>query len=126
MIVIVDSSEILAGKLEVLKAAMKGLAEFVETNEPRPLAYDVYLAGDGTRVTVLQVHPDSASAELHMQVAAPAFPGFSELLRLLHFDVYGKPSDALLERLREKARMLGGATLAVHELHAGFARFGER
>jgi len=126
MVVIVDRSEIRAGKLEELKAAMKGLAEFVEANEPRPLAYDVYLSEDAARVTVLQVHPDSASAEFHMQVAASGFAGFSELLKLLHIDVYGEPSDALLERLREKARMLGGATLAVHELHAGFVRFGDR
>ena len=126
MIVIVDSSEIREGKLEELKAAMKGLAEFVETNEPRPLAYDVYLGADSARVTVLQIHPDAASAEFHMQVAASAFPGFSDLLRLLHIDVYGRPSGALLERLRAKARMLGGATLAVHELHAGFTRFGDR
>ncbi len=125
-IVIIDSSEIREGKLEELKAAMKGLAEFVETNEPRPLAYHVYLGADGAHVTVLQIHPDSASAEFHMQVAASAFPGFSELLRLLDIDVYGKPSEALLERLRAKAEMLGGATLAVRELHAGFTRFGER
>jgi len=125
-IVILDSSEIHVGKLDELKAAMEGLARFVEDNEPRPIAYHVYLSDDPTRVTVLQIHPDSASAEFHMDVAASAFSGFAELLRLLHIDVYGTPSDALLERLRAKARMLGGATLAVHGLHAGFTRVGER
>lgn len=123
-IVFIDSSEILEGKLEELKTAMKELVEFVQANEPRPIAYDVYFNEGGTRMTVVQVHPDSASMEFHMRVAGPAFPKFAELIKLLTMDVYGKPSDDLLEQMRTKAQMLGSATVLVHELHAGFARFG--
>jgi hypothetical protein len=39
-------------------------------------------------------------------------------------DVYGKPSDPLLEALRRKVQLLGNATAVVHEPEAGFARFG--
>jgi len=59
-----------------------------------------------------------------MEVAGPAFTRFVELIELSTMDVYGKPCDALLEQLRKKVRMLGTATVIVHELHAGFARFG--
>lgn len=123
-VIIIDSSEIREGKLEELRTAMSELVEFGRTNEPGMIAYGVYLNGNATRVTVLQIHPDTASAEFHMQVAGPAFAGFAELIRLSGIDVYGTPSPALLERLRRKARMLGGGSVAVHELHAGFARFG--
>lgn len=123
-IVFVDTSEIREGKLEDLKTAMKELAEFVEANEPRPIAYDVYVSEDGTRVTVFQIHPDSASMEFHMKVAAHLFPKFADLLELSSMDIFGKPSDDLLEQMRKKARMLGGAEVGVYELHAGFARFG--
>ncbi len=41
------------------------------------IAYGVYLNDDATRGTVLQVHPEAASAEFHMQVAGPAFAGFA-------------------------------------------------
>ncbi len=122
-IVIIDSSEIREGKLEDLKAAMKELVEFALANEPKMIAYNVYLSEDGTRVTVFQVHPDSASAEFHMKVAGFAFPKFVEFIKLLGIDIYGRPSQSLLERLRLKAQMLGNGTVAVHELHAGFARF---
>ncbi|MHB8841212.1 MAG: antibiotic biosynthesis monooxygenase [Candidatus Aquicultor sp.] len=125
-IVIIDSSEIHEGKLEELKTAMVELAEFAEANEPNTIAYNVYLNEDGTQVTVFQVHPDSASAEFHMKVAGPAFRKFAEFIKLLRIDIYGKPSQELLERLKQKAQMLGSETAVVHELHAGFARFGVR
>ena len=75
-IVYIDTSEIRAGKLEELKTAMKELVKFVEANEPRLIAYNVYLEEDGTRMTVVHLHPDSASLEFHMKVAGPAFPKF--------------------------------------------------
>lgn len=62
-----------------------------------------------------------------MKVAGPLFPRFAEFvefIKLLTIDVYGKPSDELVEQMRQKARMLGNGMVRVHELHAGFVRFG--
>jgi hypothetical protein len=123
-IIIVDSSDIREGRLEDVRRGMSELVEFAGANEPRMIAYSVYLNEDATRVTVLQVHPDSVSAEFHMRVAGSAFAEFAALIRLSGIDVYGSPSPELLERLRRKAGMLGGGAVAVHGLHAGFARFG--
>jgi len=123
-IISIDSSEIRDGKLEELTAAIHDLVQFVEENEPRPILYGVYLTEDGSRMTVVQIHPDSASMEFHMQVAGPAFARFVDLLSLSTMDVYGRPSDDLLDQLRRKAQMLGNATVGVHQLNAGFARFG--
>jgi quinol monooxygenase YgiN len=125
-IVFVDSSEIRPGKVDEARRAFQTLVEFVGANEPRAISYAVYLNEDETHVTVVQVHPDSASMELHMQAAADAFAGFQDLLELQTMDVYGAPSEELLERMRAKARMLGTATVRVHDLHAGLARFGPR
>lgn len=122
-LVFIDSSEIREGKLEELRTAMKELVEFVKVNEPRPIAYEVYLNEDGTTVTVVQVQPDSASMEFHMKVAAPEFAKFTELVRLKTMDVYGTPSEDLLEQLRRKGQLLGNTTVTMHQLHAGFARF---
>jgi hypothetical protein len=60
--------------------------------------------------------------EHHMRVAGPAFAGFAELITLSTMDVYGTPSEGLLELLRRKVQMLGDATVVVHDLQAGFAR----
>jgi quinol monooxygenase YgiN len=72
-IVYVDTSDVREGALEGLKAAIKELVDFVHANEPRLIAYNVYLSDDGTRMTVVHVHPDSASLEYHMEVAGPVF-----------------------------------------------------
>lgn len=125
-IVYIDSSEIREGKLEELKAAMQELVEFVNANEPRLIAYSFYLDETATRMTVVALHPDSASMELHFEVAGPAFRKFTELIDMLRIDVYGQLSDKLLNQLRQKAAMLGSGSVVVHTLHAGFARFERR
>jgi hypothetical protein len=124
LIVSIDWSAVHGGKLEELRVAMKALVDFVDTNETRPLAYEVFFSSDGTRMTVLQVHPDSASMENHMRVAGAEFAKVKDLLTLSVIDIYGTPSETLLDQMRQKAQLLGGAALAVHKLYAGFTRFG--
>ena len=121
-IVFVDSSEIREGKLEELRAAVGEMAAFVEANEPDPISYQVYFSDDGRRMTVVQIHPDSTSMERHMDVAGPIFARFADLLELRTVDVYGTPSERILEQLRRKAQLLGTATVQVHDFQSGFAR----
>jgi hypothetical protein len=122
-VVFVDTSEIHEGKLEELRRAVTELAEFVETNEADPISYQVFFSEDGRLMTVLQVHPDSASMERHMEIAGPVFARFADLVVLRTIDVYGSPSQKVVDQLRRKAELLGTATVAVHDLQAGFARF---
>jgi hypothetical protein len=118
----IDTSEIQEGKLEELTTKIKALVEFVEANEPRAISYHVYFDDAHRRMTIAQLHPDSASLEYHMEVAASAFSGFVDLVTLLSIDLYGAPSAKLLDQMRRKADLLGGARLAVHGSLAGFAR----
>jgi len=121
-IVYVDTSEVRSGRLEELKAAMDDLTEFVEANEPQLIAYNVYFSDAGDRMTVLHINPDPASLEFHMDVAGPRFPPIGEFITMQGIDVYGDPGEALVDRLRKKAEMLGSGSVRIHELHAGFAR----
>lgn len=125
-IVYIDSSEILEGQLEKLRAAMNELVEFVDANEPQLISYNFFLNEDNTRMTVVAIHPDSASMEFHMEAAGPAFRKFTEFINLSTIEVYGKVSDKVLNQLQQKAKMLGSGTVVVHKLYAGFARFGTR
>ena len=123
LLIAIDSSEIREGKIDELKIGLAELVEFVEANEPEPIAYSIYIDEAGSRMTVVQIHPSSESMELHMKLAGPIFQKFTELVVLSRIDFYGTPSDALLAQMRQKAEMLGNARLVVNELHAGFARF---
>jgi hypothetical protein len=123
-IIYIDTAEVRAGALEELKSAIKELVEFLDANVPRLIAYNVYLSDDGTRMTVVHIHPDSASLEYHMEVGGPAFRQFVELVTLSSIHVYGEPSEKALEQLHEKARFLGSGAVAVEvdALQAGFTR----
>lgn len=125
-IVYIDRSEIREGKLEQVKAAISELVDFVAANEPQLLSYHFYVNGDGTRMTVVAVHPDSASLEFHMDVAGPVFRKFTQLIDLSAIEVYGEVSDAARKRLQEKAQMLGRGAALAHEPVAGFSRFAAR
>ncbi len=122
-IIFVDTSEIREGKLEELRRAVAELGEFVEANESETISYQVFFSDDDRRMTVLQVHADSASMERHMEVAGPVFAKFADLLVLRTIDIYGSPSEKVVEQLRRKAELLGTASVAIHERQAGFARF---
>jgi hypothetical protein len=123
-IVFVDTSDIREGKVEELRRAVAELAEFVETDEADPISYQVFFSDDGRLMTVLQVHPDSASMERHMEVAGPVFARFADLLELRTIDIYGSPSARVVDQLQRKAELLGTATVSVHDRQAGFVRFG--
>jgi hypothetical protein len=116
----VGDSRIFEGKFEKLKAAMAELAELVKAKEPQIIAYNVYLNENGMQLIVLQVHPDSASAEFHMEVTGSAFP--KELINLSLIDIYGTPSQSLLDKLR-LSETTGSVSVFVHELSSGFSRF---
>jgi hypothetical protein len=121
-IVYIDKSTVRDGQLTELKTAMKELAGFVEANMPRLLSYAFFLNENQTQMTVVAIHPDSASLEFHLDTGAEEFRKFANLIDLLSIEVYGQISDAVIDRLEQKAEMLGSGTLTVHEFYAGFAR----
>jgi hypothetical protein len=121
-IVYVDRSEIVEGRLDELTERLRGLVDLIESNEPRLIAYSVYLNEDRTELSVVHVHSDVASLVTHFQVAGPAFRNFVDLVRLQAIDVYGDAPDEVVEQLRAKAHLLGNATVSVHAFHAGFIR----
>ena len=121
-ILYVDSSEVREGALDALKPAIRELVDFVAANEPQLIAYNVYLSEDGTKMTVVNMHPDSASLEYHLAVAGPLFRQFVDLVTLSSIHIYGEPSEQVLKQAHEKARLLGNAAVVVESLFAGFTR----
>jgi hypothetical protein len=125
-IVVIETSEIIEGKRPELETAIHELAAFVESNEPRPISYNVFLTQVGMRMTVVQVHPDSASMAFHVDVAGPEFAK----IRRAHQAV----DNGCLRRTERPPRgadppggpAVGNATASVHDFHTGFDRFGPR
>ena len=126
-LIYVDTSDVREGALDELKSAIEELADFVEKNEPQLISYNAYFSDDGSQITVVHVHADSASLDYHMEVAGPRFGRFADLLTLSSIHIYGEPSEKVLKQLHEKARLLGRGAVAVEvevdARHAGFTRF---
>lgn len=120
-IVYVDTSKVREGKLEELEPAMADLATFVKENVPPIQSYAFYLDEDRSRMTVVAVHPDSASLAYHMDVGRKEFGKFADLIELERIAVYGEVDQGVRERLDQKVQMLGG-TVSVHRFQVGFTR----
>ena len=113
LIVYIDHSDIREGSLDELKAGVRGLVEFIRSREPQLIGYGVYIDEAAARMTVVAIHPDSASLELHLDVGGAEFRKLAHLLTLTAIECYGKPSARALEQLRQKAAALGQATTLV-------------
>lgn len=122
-LVYIDTSQVREGALEELKSAIRDLTAFVDSHEPQIVSYAVYFSPDGSQMTVIHVHADSASLDFHMDVAGPRFARFAELLTLSSIRIFGAPSAKSVRQLEDKVRLLGTGEVTVHPLHTGFGRF---
>lgn len=121
-IVYIDRSRIRPGRIDDVRRRTAELVEFIDEREPQLLLYGFYIDDDAHRMTVIAIHPDAASVESHLDVGGEAFRGFADVIEMEAIEVYGEPSDRMLEQLESKARALGGEAVSVGALHAGFTR----
>lgn len=111
-----------SGKLEETKEALTKLAALVEANEPRLISFTVFLDEQGSKVSVVQLHPDSESMEFHMSVISEHMAGvFDYLESTVSEQTYGRPSESLARTLEQWAEP-GVPVTAMPVVHAGFTR----
>jgi hypothetical protein len=122
--IFIATNRLKAGKLEAERQRVPGLADFIEANEPRLMAFNEYVNDEGTEVAVVQVHPDTDSFEFHMGVvrerAARAYSETLDATTGIH--VYGTPTTTILELLKSAAGSGVQYTVKSHHL-GGFTRF---
>jgi hypothetical protein len=119
----IATNRLKAGQLERERERVQGLVEFIEASEPRLIAFNEYVSEDGDEVTVVQVHPDTASLEAHMKIVRErAQEAYAETLdATVRIQAFGRPTAAILEAHREQAG--NGVELSVSGEHlAGFIR----
>ena len=120
-IVYIDHSDIREGSLEELKVGVQRLVDFIDAREPQLITYGFYIEEEAAKMTVVAVHPDSASLELHMDVGSAEFRKLAHLLTLTGIECYGRPSERALEQMQHKAATLGdGGTVVSIGRFAGF------
>ena len=121
--IFIATNRLREGKLAAERERARDLSSFIEANEPQLLAFNEYANEEGTEVGVVQMHPDAPSMELHMEVVAErAARAYAETLdATTSIQVYGEPSDAVLEMLSRQAG--AGVPMMVKRQHiGGFSR----
>jgi len=117
--IFIATNRLKPGKLAEERKRVPGLVDFVDANEPRLIAFNEYVNNDGTEVAVVQVHPDAESMAFHLEViaerAAAAYAATVDATTSIQ--VFGAPSDAVLELLERQAG--AGVPITVKSFHLG-------
>jgi quinol monooxygenase YgiN len=117
----ISTYEVVEGRLDAAKKSLAEHAEFVEANEPRLVSFNFYLDAESNTVTIVQVHPDAASMDFHLQLIA-------EHITSARGDYLGAPVSTLVcgegEETAATIRSFSpGRPVAVADEHiAGFTR----
>jgi hypothetical protein len=117
--IFIATNRLKPGKLDRERERVPGLVAFIEANEPRLIAFNEYVNQAGDEVTVVQVHPDAASMEAHMEIVRErALTAYAETLdATVRVQVFGEPTPAIIETLRQQAG--SGVEISVNGEHLG-------
>lgn len=100
-IVFISHSRIKEGKLDGFKQYNRPGAEWIEANKPDTVAFLVYVNEDGTEVSIIHVFPDGDAMSLHMQGVGDRAKGAYEFLEPVSIEIYGTPTEAVLEMMKQ-------------------------
>jgi uncharacterized protein (DUF2126 family) len=117
--IFIATNRLKAGRLHLERDRVPSLVEFIEANEPRLIAFNEYVNEAEDEVTVVQVHPDAESMEAHLEIAGQrAQEAYAQTLdATVHIQVFGRPTQAILDTLRQQAS--SGVEISVNGEHLG-------
>jgi hypothetical protein len=121
--VLIATHRLKPGAMAAERARIPELVEFLETHEPRLIAFNEYADEEAEEVTVVQIHPDAESLRFHTEVVGErAARAYAETLdATLSIELYGDPGDELRATLRRQAGDRFRLTVKPHLL-GGFTR----
>ena len=117
--ILVSTFKVKEGSLEDLQDYFRTITELIQAKEPRFIAFHGFVSEDGTEMTSVQIHPDVASMEFHLQVLRDnweeTFSRYATLLEGIQVDYYGAmPPQAALELSRQ-----AGSDVGIKPVHVG-------
>jgi hypothetical protein len=80
MFIFVATNTVRPGRLADERRRVPGWVEFIERQEPRLIAFHEFVSADGTEVEYVQIHPDAAPFEHHLEVMAGADESYRSTL----------------------------------------------
>jgi hypothetical protein len=117
--IFIATNRLKPGRLDLERERVPKLVEFIETEEPRVIAFNEYVNETGDEVTVVQVHPDAASMEAHLEIVRErAQEAYAQTLdATVRIQVFGQPTQSILDTLQQQAS--AGVEISVNGEHLG-------
>ena len=96
--IFVSTFKVREGKADEFATYAQEVVDFVESNEPRLIAFNLYLSDDGSEGAIVHVHPDGESMELHMGVIRDHMQRSGEFIESdITVQLFGPLADSTLE-----------------------------
>jgi hypothetical protein len=109
-------------KLPAITELANEVAAQLRLEKPRTVLYLSFVDQAAGTLSFLHAFPDAESMDEHFEGSDQRSRAAYEFLRPAGWEVYGRPSDAALDVLRQAADAAGVAMTTRPELVAGFVR----
>lgn len=125
-IVFISHFRVKGGALDAYRQLQREVSSMLEVEKPRTLVFLTYLDATGTRMTAIHVFADAESMDVHFEGAEARSAAAYEFLVPDGWEIYGRPSDKVIDMMRN-ASAATGVTLELQPEHvAGFLRLAPR
>jgi hypothetical protein len=128
-VIYVSTFRLKEGKFEQYQRFFAELLKVVEDNNPQLIALHAFANEDGTEMTSVNVHPDAASMEYHMQVLAEKMgllaDDLTEVFQFMEpvrIEVYGTPGERATEMDKPLMEQQGVPFIFKSHYIGGFTR----
>ena len=98
-IIFAINADIVDGKAESFRSLLKEMVPAVKASEPNTIRYQYFLNSDNTKLTLIEVYPNSEAAVFHMTAfgVSPFAEEFLASVNITSFVVAGNASAELME-----------------------------
>lgn len=124
-IVFISHHQIKKGKLDDLTRMSGEATARLQAEKPRTLVFLAFIDEGGAQATFAHVFADAESMDLHFEGAEERSTAAYEYLNPAGWEIYGKPSKAVIEAMRQTAASAGVTLTVQPEYLAGFLRLRE-
>ncbi len=117
-VVFISHFDVKEGSLDDLKRLSTDVIERLREGKPRTVLFLSYLDEQGTEISFLHAFPDADSMDAHFEGVEERVAAAYQYLVPRGWEIYGRPSEAALESMRQSAAT-AGVTLKVLPDHLG-------
>jgi quinol monooxygenase YgiN len=119
--VYIGTNTIKEGKVDECRKMLNEIAQLVEANEPRVISFNTFIDEENLTAVCIQVHPDAASMDTHMQVISEHLTtAYDVLEETVSEQLYGPGGERMVDEFRHWAPNATFTVISQHE--AGFTR----